>query len=144
MDIVTFNGPYWFLSNFYPCIIKYETITYSTVEHAYQASKTLDFSRRLEIAKARRPAQAKFLGRCVVLRPEWDDIKVSIMEELLERKFADQVLMQKLLDTGDATLIEGNWWGDEFWGVYKGRGKNHLGKLLMKIRKKYAREHQRR
>ncbi len=43
-------------------------------------------------------------------------------------------LREKLLATGDRKLVEGNTWGDTFWGVCRGNGKNHLGKILMKIR----------
>ena len=42
---------------------------------------------------------------------------------------------QKLIDTGDIELVEVNSWGDTFYGVCNGVGENHLGKLLMKIRK---------
>jgi hypothetical protein len=33
-------------------------------------------------------------------------------------------------------LVEGNRWGDQFWGVdlRTGLGENHLGKILMKVR----------
>jgi hypothetical protein len=40
-------------------------------------------------------------------------------------------LKQLLLATGDKELIEGNTWGDTFWGVCNGIGQNHLGKILM-------------
>ena len=39
-----------------------------------------------------------------------------------------------LLSTGNAELIEGNWWNDTFWGICRGKGENHLGKILMNIR----------
>ena len=39
-----------------------------------------------------------------------------------------------LVDTGDQPLIEGNTWGDRFWGVCGGTGMNHLGRLLMEVR----------
>lgn len=38
------------------------------------------------------------------------------------------------LATGDAILIEGNTWGDRFWGVCEGFGQNHLGHVLMRVR----------
>ena len=44
--------------------------------------------------------------------------------------------MLKLLDTGDAILIEGNDWGDRYWGVCDGVGQNKLGLILMGLRKK--------
>ena len=43
-----------------------------------------------------------------------------------------------LLATGKATLVEGNSWGDTFWGVCRGKGKNMLGKILMRVRKRLA------
>lgn len=69
------------------------------------------------------------------MRSDWEDIKLQIMEDLLVQKFAYPELKEKLLQTGDQLLVEGNYWGDTFWGVdNKKGGLNHLGKLLMKIR----------
>lgn len=105
------------------------------MEHAYQAAKTFDPHMRETIASANTPAEAKRLARKVVLRHDWSDVKLSIMEELLRLKFArGSDLAQQLLNTGDQELVEVNWWNDTFWGVCNGRGANHLGKLLMKIR----------
>ena len=53
----------------------------------------------------------------------------------LWEKFSDPYLREMLLDTGDEELIEGNWWGDQYWGVCNGVGKNRLGNILMLIRK---------
>jgi hypothetical protein len=62
-------------------------------------------------------------------------MKVQTMMNLVWRKFtSNPTLAKKLLDTGDAYLIEGNWWGDTFWGICKDKGENHLGKILMQIR----------
>ena len=45
-------------------------------------------------------------------------------------------LKQRLLATGDKRLVEGNTWGDTFWGVdlRSGRGENQLGRILMRVR----------
>jgi len=59
---------------------------------------------------------------------------MQMMEELLRLKFESPELRKLLLETGEHELIEGNNWGDRFWGVVDGVGDNHLGKLLMKIR----------
>ena len=56
------------------------------------------------------------------------------MRDLLRQKFAREPLRSQLLATGEAKLIEGNHWGDTFWGVCRGQGENHLGMLLMKAR----------
>lgn len=61
-------------------------------------------------------------------------MKLRVMELLLRQKFQIPELGAKLLSTGSAELVEGNHWGDTFWGVYNKVGHNHLGKLLMKIR----------
>ena len=57
-----------------------------------------------------------------------------MMEMVLNAKFAQNpTLMKRLIDTGNEELVEGNTWGDHFWGVDE-FGANNLGKLLMKIR----------
>lgn len=133
--IGTFDGEYAFLSNFYPSFITDEDyITYPTVEHYFQAMKTLDKGVRFYIAIQATPGKAKRLGRRLDLRPDWEFIKDSIMEEALRIKFSNPKLRKALLDTGDEYLEEGNTWGDQYWGVCNGVGKNKLGKLLMKIR----------
>lgn len=115
-----------FLSNFYE--------HGWTVEHRYQAAKTDDAEWVVRILDAPTPSAAKKFGRRAPMRLTWDDEKVSVMLTLLREKFASPDLAQRLLATGDATLIEGNWWGDRFWGVCDGAGENHLGRLLMQVR----------
>lgn len=133
--INSFNNEFAFLSNFYSSPIVYEGIEYPTVEHAFQAAKTFDFETRVKIAAAATPGQAKRLGRSVTLRSDWEQVKDSIMEELVRRKFQSSTsLCLQLWSTGDRELIEGNTWNDIYWGVCNGVGRNQLGKTLMKIR----------
>lgn len=138
--VSSFTGQFAFLSNFAPVEIEYEGLTYRTVEHAFQAAKSLDRADREQIAASVRPARAKRLGRKVTLRTDWEDVKVSIMEDLVRAKFAAEPLYaQGLLDTGDDYLLEGNVWHDTFWGSCDcGRcerpGANNLGIILMKVR----------
>jgi len=129
-----FDGKYRFLSNFYPSPIVYEGQRYRSVEHGYQAAKSLDPAIRQKIAAQTTPGKAKSHGRHVALRPDWESVKISVMRDLLRLKFAIPELHDQLLATSDAKLIEGNDWGDAMWGVYKGRGQNWLGRLLMKVR----------
>lgn len=136
--IDSFTGQYRFLSNFYPAWVHYKGIDYPSVEHAYQAQKTDIPSEQVAISKLSTPAQAKRMGRQVKWRRDWDKVKVGVMRDLLQIKFAQQELLQKLLATGDEQLVEGNWWGDRFWGVCHGEGQNMLGKLLMEVREQYA------
>ena len=63
------------------------------------------------------------------------EVKTNIMYDICLAKFTqNQDLKEKLLKTGNAILIEGNWWNDTYWGVCNGIGENNLGKILMKIR----------
>jgi ribA/ribD-fused uncharacterized protein len=105
-------------------------------EHAFMSFKNDDLSYIETCANpAKQPAEIKALGRTIELVPNWDEIKVSVMEKVLRAKFTQNTqLGQRLLFTGDRELVEGNTWNDKFWGVCNGEGENHLGKLLMKIR----------
>jgi ribA/ribD-fused uncharacterized protein len=133
--VESFRGEWTFLSNFYPSPVYYRTVLYPTVEHAYQAAKTLSLVDRERIRLARTPGEAKRLGRRVKVRPGWALMQVDVMRHLLEQKFTDYPTLRKaLLSTGDAPLVEGNAWGDRFWGVCAGQGENHLGRLIMAIR----------
>ena len=133
--ISNFEGKYSFLSNFYERPVEWEEITYPSNEHAFQAAKVLNPVQRLEIAAAETPGRAKRMGRRVSLRSDWEEIKDAIMLEIALCKFHQHSdLADKLLATGDATLIEGNWWGDKYWGVCDGEGLNKLGQTLMVVR----------
>lgn len=129
-----FFGEYRFLSNFYPVTVPMDGLDYSSVEHAYQAAKTTSRKDRKAISECTTPGEAKKLGQKVEMRPDWDDVKISIMRDLLKKKFSYRRLKKALLETGDAYLEEGNTWGDRFWGVCNDIGENNLGKLLMEIR----------
>lgn len=135
--IWAFDGPHRFLSNFYRCLIVYEGITYPSVEHAFQAMKSLDGNERRRISGISTAAGAKRAGRMVPLRHDWNVVRIPIMRDLLRLKFDPEKkpdLAQMLIDTGNAELVEGNTWGDRFWGICAGSGENHLGKLLMEVR----------
>ena len=129
-----FIGEFTFLSNFYPSPVKFEGQTFPTVEHAFQAAKTQDQAERDIILRCHNPSRAKRKGRQVCLRPDWEEVKENVMLGLLRQKFKGRALRNELLITGDAQLIEGNNWGDTYWGVCNGQGKNRLGILLMRVR----------
>lgn len=128
------NG-YGFLSNFHPSTFYYEDNAYSTVEHAYQCHKTLDMGSRDLIRRAKTPKEAKKLGRCLTLRPDWEEVKIPLMKSFIRKKFDNPLLGHLLLETGDAELIYDNTWNDKFWGVCRGAGQNWLGVILMDVRR---------
>ncbi len=127
------QSDYRFLINNYDSPIELDGEVYPTVEHAFQASKTLDTYDRSEIRMAPTARRAKRIGRSISLRPGWDDMREEVMYELLKKKFsvANKDLRSQLLATQNAKLVSG---GDTFWGEVDGAGENTLGKLLMKVR----------
>ena len=131
--ISLFRDEYFFLSNFYPVEIKLDGIVYPNAETAFQAQKTLDVEERRKFSMLKNPVQTKRLGRKVKLRDDWEEVKLEIMTEIVSQKFLQHPhLIEMLLQTGDEELVEGN-----KWDVCKGKGENHLGKILMKIRDVY-------
>lgn len=135
IKIDKFEGEFAFLSNFYEAEVEYEGIKYPTNEHAFQAAKSLNPARRLEIAMLDTPGKAKRAGRNLLLRHDWEQVKYDIMLDIVFAKFYQHPeLATKLLATGDAELIEGNWWNDTTWGVCNGVGSNWLGRILMMVR----------
>ena len=141
--IVSFAGEYEFLSNFFPCKIEdinFPQITYPSVEHAFQAMKTVDMKERVIISHLETPGKAKRYGHQLTLRPLWHMIRVSTMRYYVSCKFTDIKLARALVATGDVQLIEGNGWNDTFWGKVfnptsqQWEGENNLGKILMELR----------
>lgn len=140
--ITSFSGDYAFLSNFWvdPHPVAYshprfptlQPVPYETSEHAYQAAKATNRADHDRVASAKGPGAAKRAGRRIDVWADWDVIRVPVMTDIIAAKFAaGSELAAKLLATGDAQLIEGNYWGDTFWGVCNGRGSNMLGVILM-------------
>ncbi len=79
--------------------------------------------------------RCKKYGRKIELREDWDYIKFDFMNDFVKQKFKDPKLAERLKNTKDLELIEGNTWGDRYWGKdQKGVGQNNLGKILMNIR----------
>lgn len=131
--IDSFKGANRWLSNFWPSWVRYGGIDYPSVENAYQAAKFQPMHREKFITCT--AAEAKRYGKNAFLDTTWHLVKYSIMKELVKQKFNDEDLAKLLISTGDTELIEGNTWGDTFWGVCKGKGENNLGRILMDIRK---------
>lgn len=134
--ITSFTGNYRFLSNFASARIDYEGDVYLSIEHAYQAAKFPREKRTVFMAGTGLTAgQAKKLGRTATLPADWEIKKVELMREFVAQKYRFKNSMGGLLMlTGEAEIIEGNHWGDTFWGQCKDKGKNMLGVLLMQRR----------
>ena len=108
-----FRGRYRFLSNFW----RTQVLDFPTLEHAYQAAKCACPEDVERIRSAKTPGEAKALGKRVEQRTDFQSVKLGVMRSLLMEKFRHPVLRKALLATGDEHLVEGNRWGDTFWGV---------------------------
>ena len=138
-DVINrFKGDYDFLSNRFPCRILWEGLAYRSAEAAFQASKSQDEKERkvyagcsIDKAILKGKDQVPYLG--------WEEDQLAIMESILRAKFEQNPsLMQKLVDTGNRVLLNGNNRQETFWGIdlYSWIGENHLGRIIMNIRDK--------
>lgn len=138
--IEKFRDNYFFLSNFYEIPVFYNGLVYQNNESAFQAQKCILSTDRIKFINLN-PSEAKTLGRKVHLRKDWENVKVDIMADIVKAKFDQNPdLKEKLLNTKDEYLVEGNTWGDKIWGQVNGQGQNLLGNILMNLRSEYQKE----
>lgn len=140
--IMEFKDEYSFLSNF--CMAPFDAVSitggsiiYPHVEAYFQAWKTEIPGEFFNIAIENNPRKSKRLGRKATMRPDWDKIKDRVMLYAVTQKFVQNPpLMRCLRDTRGKLLVEGNRWGDTYWGfdLNKGTGLNKLGTILMYVR----------
>jgi ribA/ribD-fused uncharacterized protein len=146
-SITLFTGKNRFLSNFAAFPVVFEGVEYPTAEHAYVAAKTLDPQIRAWVRQIDTPGNAKYRGKSIALRPDWEDVRNDIMLVILRSKFTrNQQARDQLIATGDAELVEGNAWHDNYWGRCRckecrrhGDAQNVLGRLLMQVREELRR-----
>ena len=131
------EGLHGFMSNFYPSPFVAEGLTWPTVEHYFQAMKTTNKNEWPAFAALTVPGKAKYRGRMIKLRPDWEEVKVGVMFTALDLKFrSNPKLLKKLLATGNEVLHENSPY-DFVWG-YRNNGKDLLGKCLMQLRSELA------
>lgn len=131
--------PYWMVSE---GEWRFKSEPFRSSEHVYQAFKSDSPAWAELVFNQEFPKKTKVLARKLLrkgnqfgLRPDFHQKKVGIMEWIVREKFfQNPELMAKLIDTFPLELEEHNSWGDSFWGVSQGVGKNHLGKILVNIR----------
>jgi ribA/ribD-fused uncharacterized protein len=131
------TGEYGCFSNFYRSRVHLDGKHWRTTEHYFQAMKFAGTPREDEIRNAKTPSEAANLGRSRKhpLRKDWESVKDAVMREALVAKFSQHDdLLEILLGTGDALLVE-HTVNDSYWGDGgDGSGKNRLGQLLMSVR----------
>lgn len=130
-----FKDDYFFLSTFYIVPITLEIngkeCKFTNVEAAYQAQKNPEIADRFSQVKGLEAKRMDDTLKITVL--DWDNYKLFAMANALHAKFTNKLLFARL-KTIKEDIIHDNYWNDIYWGVYKGAGKNILGKLLMNIR----------
>ena len=139
-NIAGFVAEYRWLSNYFLCRVEWEGRVYGSAEAAYHSGKypaaDRDVFMRLDPDAARKLSRAKPYDTVA-----WEARKVPTMRQVVWAKFSQNPeLANKLLATRDRYLEETNWWGDKIWGVYRGEGQNLLGKIIMDVRARLAKE----
>ncbi|KAL1729111.1 hypothetical protein EV714DRAFT_285242 [Schizophyllum commune] len=135
------HAPHYSFTNFSPHSVRYKGKRYPTSEHLYQAFKFMKHKPYLaEHIRTCSSAPLRALIEARRFEPEkrrdWEEKKVEKMEKALWYKFTQHLdLWQELVNTGDAELVENSPY-DWFWGIGQdGKGRNELGKALMRLRK---------
>lgn len=136
--IARFQGPHRFLSNFWLADVIIHDHVFPSSEHAYQAMKCArpeDWRRFQDRALSPAGAKRLVIAAPIPRRPDWYELRVAHMRYVVYDKFTRHPdLRASLLATRDEELVEGNHWGDVFWGVCRGKGENWLGRILMETR----------
>lgn len=135
--IYFFRNEHAWLSNYAECKITIRGIEYQSVENAYMACKNTSPEWK-ELCRTSSAAQAKRESKNILLRDNWDEVKLRVMKACLDQKFAQEPFRQLLIDTGNQNIVEGTYWKDTYWGVDLKQdpniGENHLGRIIMQIR----------
>ena len=146
MAIEQFRGDYFFLSNMYPLTVPIQSecgLLVPTAEHAYQSAKFLDPEIQYMIASLSSGKETKAVAheleaKGLALCPGWYTARIGIMLSIERQKFQlNDDIAEKLVLTDGEELVEGNPWGDRFWGVCpvgSRDGENQLGKSLTIVR----------
>ncbi len=142
---------YGVFSNLYRREIVFETRTYPTAEHAYQAGKARKPEVREWLMSAPSPSLLAMAAHGLYywdVAPGWSTTKFGRMRSVLVAKFTQHDDLRKiLLATGDARLVESATVDspvNRLWGEVNGVGQNMLGKLLMEVREELRNSNRRR
>lgn len=151
---VAFHSAHAWMSNFYPCRIDIQGITFSSAEQAFQYTRAIrlkDTHLASLIIRSNKASKAKSLGNSnTSSTPEWERDRFDVMRHIVSEKFAQNFeLAGKLVSTGQDTLIEATM--DGFWGAKASitsksirdgswMGANFLGKILGEVRNELRRD----
>ena len=135
------NKHTYFLSNFYPCSVKVGEFNFACAEAAFQAYKFTHIPELFARFRKLDGDEAWKLGQRYDYqkRQDWYQVRETIMLAILRAKFQQNPnLVDLLVATGNAYLVE-HTKRDTFWADGKdGRGQNRLGNLLMQLRGEFG------
>ncbi len=162
MAIEVFRGENFYLSNMFPLRVRIPTshgLYVPTSEHLYMAERFVERECHSMVASARgacddtRPYKDglaakrlayELMSEGAELVDESEVARIGLMRVAVEKKFrADFKLARQLIATGTEDIVEGNDWGDTFWGVdpiASNNGANNLGIILMDVRRQLIEE----
>mmetsp|Transcript_24579 Transcript_24579/g.47858 ORF Transcript_24579/g.47858 Transcript_24579/m.47858 type:complete len:581 (-) Transcript_24579:15-1757(-) len=133
--IDAFEGIFEFLSLEHPSQVAVDGRVFPTAAHAILAAQfpmdTIEIAASATLEEARQVAKAS-----TDEAKSWKELSTRLraMERVQRDKFRrHEDLRTKLKETGDRDLVWTNP-DDNFWGVVKGQGQNHLGHLLQQVR----------
>ena len=135
--ISSFTGQYEFLSMTYNSPIIVDGLSYTNAESAFYAQRIKDVNARAKLSRlSGNKARAKALQATPI--DDWEETKDQVMKKILLIKFSDEKLKKKLLSTKGKRLNNVNSYRDEYWGIYMGKGKNKLGRILEIVREELS------
>ena len=148
-DVEAFGGSKDCLSNFYPCDMVFNGMSYKSSEHAYQAEKARKCGRPdlvPKIVEAKSAFQAKKASKEIACDKKWEEQNVDLMEQIVAAKIESVPEVKAyLVNTGSRPIAEAVPFSS-FWGTGLAReatlatdrsrwpGRNQMGSVLEKIR----------
>ena len=144
---IVFQGEHSYLSNFYRAPIELSSGKFNNVEQAFVHARAVHCQAPAiadEILRTPDPYLCKQLGKQIKTTPEWDMVKLGLLEKLIRAKFTQHpALADRLMKTENSKLFEGT--RDRFYGVGipisqhqsigpNNPGQNKLGEILEKVR----------
>ena len=111
--------------------------TWHSAEQFFQAAKFTDDEIIEKIKACESPFRCAAIGqtRRFKIRDDWENTKVSVMEQAIRARFEQHPELAKALKLTKRKLYDHSA-ADNFWGIgVDGHGTNMTGEILMKIRR---------
>ncbi len=139
-QIFFYEHEFYVFSNYSSFMLEWKGKLYPTSEHAYHSEKFQDDSLKEQVRNTRSAHDSQKFANANKDKQikDWDNIKLSIMKDILKAKVEQHpYVKKKLLESGDKELVEDSW-RDAYWGWGPNKdGENHLGKLWMEVREEF-------